>query len=140
MTQVDHVPNHLKVLVVEDNHDGADMLATLLRVFGHEPRVESDAISGLQALTDFAPDVALLDIGLPGIDGHELARRIRRQPGFERLPLVAISGWGREEDVRRAREAGFDHHLTKPTAPEVLEQLLTAIAEERRRAVQRQGG
>ncbi len=138
MTQVDQAPVSLRVLVVEDNRDGADMLATLLKVFGHEARVEPDAVSGLTALLEFEPDVALLDIGLPGIDGHELARRIRRQPGFERLPLVAISGWGREEDVRRAHDAGFDHHLTKPTPPEVLEQLLTTIAAERRAGL-RQG-
>ncbi len=132
MTRVEQRPVRLRVLVVEDNQDGADMLATLLRVFGHEARIETDAVGGLKALAEFGPDVALLDIGLPGIDGHELARRIRHEPGFERLPLVAISGWGREEDVKRAREAGFDHHLTKPAPPEAIERLLSSIAEGRR--------
>jgi CheY-like chemotaxis protein len=118
----------LRVLVVEDNQDGAEMLSTLLAMFGHEPRIELDAEAGLRALSEFEPDVALLDIGLPAIDGYELARRIRGTPGFERLPLIAISGWGMEEDVRRAREAGFNHHLTKPAAPEELERLLLTIA------------
>jgi CheY-like chemotaxis protein len=131
MTRLDNATDRLRVLVVEDNRDGAEMLATLLGVFGCEARVVSDAPAGLLALHDFVPDVALLDIGLPGIDGHELARRIRRQPGFEGLPLVAISGWGREEDKKRARDAGFDHHLTKPTSPDELEQLLAGIAARR---------
>jgi CheY-like chemotaxis protein len=128
MTRVQDATSRLRVLVVEDNSDGAEMLATLLKLFGHEARVAFDAEAGLRALHEFRPDVALLDIGLPGIDGHELARRIRRQPGYETLPLVAISGWGRDEDVKQAREAGFDHHITKPTPPDVLERLLVTIA------------
>lgn len=128
MSPADEPPTRLRVLVVEDNHDGAEMLSTLLSVFGHEPFIAREASSGLRAVVEFAPDVALLDIGLPGIDGYELARRIHQVPGYEQLPLVAISGWGLEEDVKRATEAGFDHHLTKPASPDSLEQLLQAIA------------
>lgn len=131
MNPMEPACGQLRVLVVEDNPDAAEMLATLLSVFGHEPRIASDAVGGLRALLEFSPDVALLDIGLPGIDGHELARRIRREAGFEHLPLVAISGWGRDEDVRRAREAGFDYHLTKPMQPDELERLLASILERR---------
>lgn len=134
MSPADEPRTSLRVLVVEDNRDGAEMLSTLLTVFGHQPRIAPEASEGLKAVVEFAPDVALLDLGLPGIDGYELARRIRRLPGCERLPLVAISGWGLEEDVRRAREAGFDHHLTKPASPEALERLLAGIASGRRGA------
>ncbi len=125
------VLQRLRVLIVEDNRDGAEMLSALLTMFGHVSCVEQDAEGGLRALDEFRPDVALLDIGLPNIDGYELARRIRSTPGFEHLPLIAISGWGMEEDRRRAREAGFDHHLTKPASPEDLERLLSRIAAER---------
>lgn len=124
-------PGRLRVLVVEDDADSADMLSTLLALFGHQVRVERDAAGGLQALAEFLPDVAVLDIGLPKMDGYEMARRVRRTDGFENLPLIAISGWGTSEDVERAHQAGFDHHLTKPASPDRLESLLKDIAARR---------
>jgi CheY-like chemotaxis protein len=112
------------VLVVDDNTDAAESCALLLRLDGHEVRVAPDGPLALQAARDFAPDAALLDLGLPGMDGFEVARRLRALPQTGRALLVAMTGWGQEEDRRRSREAGFDHHLTKPAPPEEIQQLL----------------
>lgn len=103
-----------RVLVVDDNRDAAESLAILLRSFGSETCVAFDGPSALRALSEFRPDAVLLDIGMPGMDGHEVARRIRARPEFSHVLLVALTGWGQEEDRRRSRLAGFDHHLNKP--------------------------
>ncbi|HUQ29468.1 MAG TPA: response regulator [Usitatibacter sp.] len=102
-----------RVLVVDDNADAADSLAMLLQVRGDEVRVAYDGEEALVAELDFQPQVVLLDIGMPKLSGYEVARRIRdaRGPG---VLIVAITGWGQDEDRQRAREAGFDHHFTKP--------------------------
>jgi signal transduction histidine kinase/ActR/RegA family two-component response regulator len=113
-----------RVLVAEDNPDGAEMLRVMLHFKGHEVRV---AVDGLQAVTiaeAFDPQIAFLDIGMPRMDGYEAARRIRRRMG-RRVVLVALTGWGQDEDKQRSREAGFDHHLTKPPEPDVLEALIS---------------
>ncbi len=118
----------LKILLVEDHQDTAESLAAMLEGWGHEVRVAFDGLNALRAAAALAPDVVLSDLGLPGMDGYELARQLRQQPGFGRVLLVALSGYGREEDKRRALEAGFDHHLVKPPDMDVLQDLLAAVA------------
>jgi signal transduction histidine kinase/DNA-binding response OmpR family regulator len=116
-----------RVLVVDDNVDGAESLATLLKLLGHEVHVAHDGPAALRATADVRPEVVFLDIGLPGMDGYEVARRLRR-PGRNEALLVALTGYGQDEDRRRSREAGFDHHLVKPVDPAVLEELLAGTA------------
>jgi CheY-like chemotaxis protein/two-component sensor histidine kinase len=115
----------LRVLVVDDNVDAAEMLATLLEMNGYEVRVEFDGASALATALREPPDVALLDIGLPDMDGHELARRLRAQPATAAAVLVALTGYGQAEDQQRAQQAGFDHHMVKPAD---LDRLLTLLA------------
>lgn len=117
-----------KVLVVDDNHDAADTLAMLLEFMGSsEVRVVNSGQAALDQVAVFHPDVVLLDIGMPGMDGHEVARRIRSQPQFASTRLVALTGWGQDEDRRRTRESGFDHHLTKPVDIASLQSLLNSL-------------
>lgn len=117
-----------RILVVDDNHDSADSMAALLRLWGHEVEVAHDGPSALTAAAALRPSLAFLDIGLPGMDGYELARRLREQPNTGDLTLIALTGLGREEDRRRALEAGFDRHLTKPVNPETLQTIVGAAA------------
>jgi signal transduction histidine kinase/ActR/RegA family two-component response regulator len=114
----------IRVLLVDDNVDAAESLAMLLRLWGHEVAVAHDGPSALRAAAAHRPEVALLDISLPGMDGYELARRLRPQHGLERTVLVALTGWGQDEDRRRSQEAGFDHHLVKPVDLSDLQELL----------------
>lgn len=110
----------VRVLLVEDNADSAEALALLLRMLGNEVEVASDGISGLRAVETNRHEIVLLDIGLPEMNGYDVARRIREQPWGERIALIALTGWGQDEDRRLAKEAGFDHHLVKPVDPQVL--------------------
>jgi signal transduction histidine kinase/ActR/RegA family two-component response regulator len=112
-----------RVLVAEDIADAAEMLRMMLECMGHDVRVASDGVEAVSVATDFHPQVALLDIGMPRMDGYEAARRIRAALGSQ-VVLVALTGWGQEDDKRRSRDAGFDHHLTKPADPDVLENLI----------------
>jgi len=114
----------LLVLVVEDDPDTAQSLARLLTLYGHEVRVALDGPTALQAAEDSPPDVALLDISLPGIDGYRVARELRDQDRPKRPLIVAVSGHGSEEDRRLSREAGIDLHLVKPVEPGPLQSLL----------------
>jgi CheY-like chemotaxis protein len=119
----------LKILVVDDNRDAAESCAMLLELSGHSVQT---AYSGRQALEigeTFRPHALLLDIGLPDLSGYELAQQIRAAPWGQGTILVAVTGWGQEEDRRRAFEAGFDHHLTKPIETEKLESLLCSLSE-----------
>jgi two-component system CheB/CheR fusion protein len=102
------------VLIVYVNGDSARTLGILLSHLGHEVTLAHGGEAGLEAARASPPDLALVDIRMPGLDGLELARRLRREPGFERVRLVALTGFGQEEDRRRTREAGFDDHLIKP--------------------------
>jgi CheY-like chemotaxis protein len=111
-------------LVVDDNRDAADSLAQVLQYLGHEARTAYDGPEAVQAATAFRPEVVLLDIGLPKMNGYEVARHIRQQSWGEGMALIALTGWGQDEDKRRALEAGFDHHLTKPVGVEVLQKVL----------------
>jgi two-component system CheB/CheR fusion protein len=113
------------VLVVEDNKDAAHSLRLLLKVQGHEIRLAYTGPEGIRTSAEWRPDVVVSDIGLPGADGYEVARQVRRQPGMDRALLVALTGYGTEDDRRQSREAGFDYHLTKPADPDVLQELIT---------------
>ncbi|HEY2933568.1 MAG TPA: ATP-binding protein [Acidobacteriota bacterium] len=114
------------ILVVDDNRDATEGLAILLRMMGHEVHTAHDGLEAVGAATVLRPDVVLLDIGLPKLNGYEAARRIREQAGGEMM-LIALTGWGQEEDRRRSIEAGFDHHLTKPVEFDVLRNLLAKV-------------
>ena len=114
-----------RVLIADDNRDAADSLAMLLEFGGHEVRVAHDGRAALALAGAFRPEVALLDIGMPEVDGHEVARRLRAEPWGREILLVALTGWGQDEDRVRALAAGFDQHLTKPVDPDVIERLLS---------------
>ena len=103
-----------RILVVDDHHDAGESLATLLRLLGHQVRVAYDGMAGLEAARVFRPQVALLDIGMPGIDGIELGKHLRREPELDDMLMIALTGYGRDEDRRRSSEAGFNAHLVKP--------------------------
>ena len=114
----------LRVLVADDNADAADSLAMLLTIKGYRPLVAYDGASALASALAHLPQVAVLDLALPRLDGCVLARALRNTPGLEKLLLVVLTGHGREQDRQRCREAGFDHFLLKPAAPEDLLRLL----------------
>uniref|UniRef100_UPI0028D1509E ATP-binding response regulator n=1 Tax=Massilia timonae TaxID=47229 RepID=UPI0028D1509E len=116
----------LKVLVVDDNVDAAQVLAMYVGAAGHEVAVEHDPFAALARAGTFAPDACLLDIGLPGMDGHELARRLRALPATFGALLVAVTGYGQAQDREASRSAGFDHHLVKPVDMGELERILAA--------------
>ena len=115
-----------RVMVVDDNRDAAEGLALLLAMLGCESRVAHDGAAALLVLQQWQPELLLLDIGMPTMDGYEVARRIRADRRYDGLTLVALTGWGQDEDRQRTRAAGFDDHLVKPAAPEVLQALLVA--------------
>jgi PAS domain S-box-containing protein len=115
----------LRILVVDDHADAAESLAMILRLDGHDVRVAHDGPEALGVAQSHLPHLAFLDIGMPGMDGYELCRRMRAQPALREVLLVALTGWGQEEDRRRSREAGFDRHLVKPVEPGSLRRLLT---------------
>ena len=117
-------PAPARILVVDDNADAAEMLLMALELFGYQARAVHSATEALAAAREFAPDVALLDIGLPDLNGYELARRLRALEGGRRMTLIAATGWGQEKDRQRAFDAGFDHHLTKPIDFERLRSVL----------------
>ena len=119
----------LKVLVVDDNVDAAQMLGMLLLASGHEVLTVHDGPSTLDAALDFRPNVVLLDIGLPGMDGYEVATRLRQQAIFKEVVLVAMTGYGQDSDRKRSHDSGFDHHLVKPPDFEKLKQILAAASE-----------
>ena len=103
----------LRVLIADDNEDAADMLAQLVRLRGYEVAVAHDGLEAVSSAATFMPDVALLDIGMPELDGHQVARELRKERGSD-VTLVAITGWEDGEDGQSSSSAGFDHHLTKP--------------------------
>lgn len=113
-----------RVLIVDDNKDAAEMLATVLEVHGYETRTAHDGPSALAAANAFQPDVVFLDIGLPGMSGHEVAEQFRADPALAKATLVALTGWGGREDKQRAEETGFDFHLTKPVDLATIEDVL----------------
>jgi PAS domain S-box-containing protein len=125
---LDPRPPGRRILVVDDNVDAAESLALLLRGTGHEVRTAYNGPAALEAAQASPPEVVLLDLGLPGMTGYEVAARLRQDRYTRGVLLIALTGWGQEEDRRRTREAGFDHHLVKPVEPEVLQSLLASPA------------
>ncbi|MGZ5228390.1 MAG: hybrid sensor histidine kinase/response regulator [Burkholderiales bacterium] len=119
-------PMARRIVVIDDNQDAAESLAMLLRLKGHDVQIAYDGPSGLALALDGAPDCVLVDIGLPGMDGYEVAKRLRSRDGNGRTLLIALTGYGQQEDRARSRQAGFDHHLVKPVAQNVLEDVLRA--------------
>ena len=116
-----------RILVVDDNTDVAESLSLLLQLNAHEIRTATNGRDALALVRDFTPDIAFLDIGMPGMTGYELAQQLRALPALAHTTLVAVTGWGSEEDQLRAREAGFDHHFTKPIAAESVSRLLGGL-------------
>jgi PAS domain S-box-containing protein len=123
------VPRHLRVEIVDDNVDAAEMLQVFVSGLGHETSLAHDGPSALEVADTFAPDVILLDIGLPMMNGYAVAQELRRRPALRRVHLAAVTGWGQPEDRRRARDAGFDTHFTKPLSIAAVEDLLSAIGQ-----------
>jgi CheY-like chemotaxis protein len=119
---------------VDDNRDAAESLVMILRLLGHELYTAYNGLEAVQAAATFVPEVVLLDIGLPKMNGYEAARHIRGQAWGKNMALIALTGWGQEDDKKRALEAGCDHHLTKPVDPAALEKLLALIGKSPLRA------
>lgn len=119
---------HHRVLVVDDNVDAARTLSEIATLWHHDVHVAHNGVEALEAAKTYHPDVVLLDIGLPGMSGYQVAQELRRQPEFAQTMLIAITGYGQEEDRRRSREAGFNHHLVKPVTPDALYELLSVPA------------
>jgi len=116
----------LRILVADDMEDITDSMALLLHILGHIVQVAHDGLAAVERAAEFQPDVVLLDIGMPGINGYEAARRIRQQRGMG-VVLIAVTAWGSDSDKREAMRAGFDHHLTKPVNVDALIQLLLGV-------------
>lgn len=116
-----------QVLVVDDNEDAADTLGKLLELLGAEVRTATDGIGALELLKQFQPDLVLLDIGMPEMDGYEVARRIREHNSASGVRLVALTGWGQNEDRQRSLEAGFNDHLIKPLSMEDLRKVVASL-------------
>ena len=123
----DVVPSALRrILVVDDNEDAADSLSQLLKMSGHDVRTANDGETGIEAAAQFRPDLVLMDIGMPKLNGYEAARRIRQHPWGRGMVLVALTGWGHEDDRKKSAEAGFDHHLVKPVKMQALMKLMSS--------------
>src|SRR4051794_7682038 len=121
-----------RILVVDDNRDGASSLAMLLAVMGHDTRIAHDGLEGVKLAEAFRPDLIVLDIGLPKLNGLDACRRIRQQPWAKNVVIAAATGWGQDEDRRRSEEAGFDHHLVKPVDAAALGTLVANGSREKR--------
>jgi len=121
----------LRVLIADDNADAASVLSTLLETTGHTTYVVGDGLSAVGKIVELRPDLALIDIGMPGLNGYEVARKIRRTAGLETIKLIALTGWGGEQDRDRSREAGFDTHMVKPIGVAELQQLLILYGDRR---------
>ncbi len=119
--------SRLRILIVDDNRDSVDTLVMMLRIMGNETQTAYDGEEAVAAAMAFRPDVILLDIGLPKLNGYEVCRRIREHPWGKDMVLIALTGWGQAADVRRSDEAGFDHHMVKPVNPNTLRKLLAGL-------------
>jgi CheY-like chemotaxis protein len=118
----------MKVLVVDDNHDAATSLSMLVAMLGHDVRTGFDGVQALDLAGEFHPDLVLLDLGMPRMDGYEACRRLREQPWGAEAVVVAVTGWGRDDDRRKTQLAGFDQHLVKPVAPDAIASILSRLA------------
>jgi CheY-like chemotaxis protein len=117
-----------RVLVVDDNRDAADTLSALLELLGHDAQVANDGPAALAAMQDFRPQLVFLDLGMPGMNGCQVAEAIRTDRRFDQPVLVALTGWGSEDDRERTSAAGFDLHLTKPISLEAIEGMLSSVS------------
>ena len=124
---IDGTPQRFKILVVDDNHDSALSLAMMLSIMGHETRTAHDGESAVTSAEAFLPDVVLLDIGLPKLNGYEVAQRIRENTWGKSMFLIAVTGWGQDEDRQRSSEVGLNLHMVKPVEPSALEKLLSEL-------------
>ena len=124
---VTSTPRRFRILVVDDNHDSALSLAMMLSIMGHETRTAHDGESAVETAESFLPEVVLLDIGLPKLNGYEVAQRIREQAWGAAMFLIAVTGWGQEEDRQRSSEVGLNVHMVKPVEPAALEKLLAEL-------------
>jgi CheY-like chemotaxis protein len=115
-----------RVLVADDNRDGAEIMSLLLQQYGYEVNIAHTGTEALTLAAQSAPEIAILDIGMPGMSGYEVARQIRAEAWGKHMMLIALTGWGQEEDKKKAFEAGFDHHLIKPIDPDALEALMAS--------------
>ena len=122
-------PKSFRILVVDDNHDSALSQAMMLSILGHETRTAHDGESAVETAESFLPEVVLLDIGLPKLNGYEVAQRIREKPWGASMFLIAVTGWGQEEDRQRSAEVGLNVHMVKPVEPAALEKLLAELAQ-----------
>jgi CheY-like chemotaxis protein len=116
-----------RILIVDDNRDAAVSLAMLLKFMGNETQTAFDGLEALDAAATYRPDVVLLDLGLPRLSGYEAARKIRDEPWGRSMILIALTGWGQDEDRKKSKEAGFDSHLVKPVDVAVLTKLLAEL-------------
>ena len=116
-----------RILVVDDNVDAADTLAQVLEMLGNEVRIAHDGEAGVEVAAQFRPDVVLMDIGMPKLNGYEAARRMRQHPWSRGMVLVALTGWGQDDDRKKSADAGFDHHLVKPVGMDALTTLLSGL-------------
>ncbi len=122
-------PKSFRILVVDDNHDSALSQAMMLSIMGHETRTAHDGESAVAEAERFLPEVVLLDIGLPKLNGYEVAQRIREQSWGTSMFLIAVTGWGQEEDRQRSTEVGLNVHMVKPVEPAALEKILADLAQ-----------
>ena len=125
----------LRVLVVDDNRDAAVLLGELIRLWGNDVRVVHDGRTAIECAQEFSPEVILLDIGLPDMNGYEVARALRDDPLMQDVLIIAISGWGQAEDKARGKLAGFDHHIVKPANSEELQKLFSGVRRRGRASV-----
>jgi len=123
-----------RVLIVDDNRDSADSLSMLLEITGNKTFLAHDGVEALDAAEKYRPDVMLVDIGLPRLDGHEVCRRIREQPWGKDTVMIALTGWGQEDDRRKSQEAGFNGHLVKPVDYDQLLELLSELTNQQSKA------
>lgn len=124
---VNTTPPHFRILVVDDNQDSALSMAMMLSIMGHETRTAHDGESAVSSAESFLPDVVLLDIGLPKLNGYEVAQRIRENVWGQSMFLIAVTGWGQDEDRARSSEVGLNVHMVKPVEPSALERLLSDL-------------
>ena len=120
-------PAQRRVLIVDDNRDSADSLAMLLEITNNKTYMAHDGVEAIEAIEKHRPEVVLLDIGLPRLDGHEVCRRVREQPWGKDIVIIALTGWGQDADRRKSHEAGFDGHLVKPVDYDKLLELLSEL-------------
>jgi len=122
-----YAPNQCRILIADDNEDSVMSMALLLASMGNEVRTVNDGLEAVHVAAEFEPDVIILDIGMPKLNGYEACRRVREQPFGERIVMIALSGWGQDEDKRRSQDAGFNYHFVKPVDPSKLESLLSQL-------------